>query len=92
VEERPERRVGEADVVFVVVTLGEVDRGIGDLARLGQGGLVVVAIQHLAAPAEPDAAALTQGRAHGDRKAAFGAGTRLLYGGDTIGNDDQAAQ
>src|SRR3546814_9274946 len=36
VKQRPERRVGEADVVLVVVPLGEIDGGVGDLAEIGR--------------------------------------------------------
>src|SRR3546814_4530542 len=67
VKQRPERRVGEADVVLVVVPLGEIDGGVGDLAGFGDGRLAIVVRRDLAAPAEPGAAALPEGGAHRDR-------------------------
>src|SRR3546814_8847264 len=71
-------RVGEADVVLLVVPLGQVDCRIGGLAGLRDGRRAAVGLDDLAAPAEPDAAALPQGCAHGDRQAALGARPRLL--------------
>src|SRR3546814_1502865 len=78
VKQRPERRVGEADVVLVVVPLGEIDGGVGDLAGFGDGRLAIVVRRDLAAPAEPDAAALPEGGAHRDRQATLGPRPRLL--------------
>src|SRR3546814_11674638 len=49
VKQRPERRVGEADVVLVVVPLGEIDGGVGVLAGFGAGRLAIVVRRDLAA-------------------------------------------
>jgi hypothetical protein len=87
-EYRPERRVGVAVVIFVVVGLLEVDGDDGDVIDAVAFQLAGECGRTLAAPAEPQRRSGAQGRAQRDGKAA-GAG-RVLGCGDTIGYDDKA--
>src|SRR5690606_16694976 len=91
VEERPERPVGIAVIIFVDVLLLEVDRRGGDAVLAMQVDLAGEFLGLLARPAEPDAAILPERGGEGDRKAALRAGTARLRRRDTVGDDDQAA-
>jgi len=91
VEDRPEHAVGIADVEGVVILPGQVHRH-----QLDRSGLVRVqrrafggrAFDQLAAPAEPEAAAVVQDLAQRHRQAA---GRGLARIGHAVGDDDEAA-
>ena len=63
VQQRPQRTVGEAVVVGVVLSAGEVDGDVLDPA-LGHLRRRAGGVDHLAGPAEPDAAVLGEGGLH----------------------------
>ena len=70
--------------------LVEVDGRKLDIALADNLRLRVAAISQLAAPAEPHAALVLQGRQDADREAAR-CRTFLLRHGDAIGNDDESS-
>ena len=90
VEQRPQRRIGIAVVIFLDLLLGEVDRPRGDAAIGLEMELVVGA--DLARPAEPDAAALFQRRGQRDRQPALRGGLLRAGRRHPVRDDDDAAQ
>ena len=62
VQQRPERPIGEAVVVLLVVGAGEIGGDVGDAAVLDGAALQIVAVGDAAAPAEPDAAVALEER------------------------------
>ena len=70
VEDRPERAVGVAEVVALVFGLGQVGEGEVDVALGEEPHAAGLALDGLAGPAEPDAAALGEGVAERHRQAA----------------------
>ncbi len=91
VKDRPEHAVGEAVVIFLDVVLRQVDEHIIDLVdldRLRFAGRLL--LRHLAAPAEPHAAAIFERRLDRDRHPAGERRTRGVGNRDAIGNDDQS--
>src|SRR3546814_6185003 len=73
-EERPERAVGIAVVIFRDVLRLEVDRRGGEAIGARHGQLAGEMLDLLARPAEPDAAMLAQRAVHRDREPALRAG------------------
>src|SRR6201993_5488538 len=59
-EQRPEHAVGVADIIFVIILPREINGGKGQLPGGGDTGLGTSRFLNLAAPTEPDAAALLQ--------------------------------
>ncbi len=59
-EQRPEHAVGVADIIFVKILPREIDGRKGQLPVGGDIGLGMYRFLNLAAPTEPDAAALLQ--------------------------------
>ena len=89
-EQRPERTVGEAVVIFLNVLLGQVHDG-GSHALIGLETQVVI-LTGLPRPAEPDAVLFPQRRRQSHRKAALRAAGPGRGGGlYAVRNDDQAA-
>ncbi len=83
VKDRPQRGVGEAAVILVVVTLVQRQRDIGDVADfLGVDGR---GRADLAAPAEPDASGLAQGIVDTDGQPS-GSHLARLDRRDSVGN------
>ena len=70
VAHRPERPVGKAVVEILEVALGEIRNRVFDVAEGVRLGLGLASLHGCAGPAEPQPAALLQGRVEGDRKAA----------------------
>jgi hypothetical protein len=84
-EDRPQHAIGIAAIVGVMVVLAQVQLGQGDAAGLAEAQFTLAgraAFDHLAAPAEPQAAGLLQGFAQGHRKSAGGG---LAWIGQAIG-------
>ena len=90
VEERPERTVGVAVVVLVVVVRGEVDGGDGEAVHLPEGD-GARAFAHLPAPAEPQPGMAPEGRVHGDREAALRPAVLPVRHAHPVGDDHEAA-
>src|SRR5690606_15171501 len=88
VQQRPQRPVGEAVVVGVMVLVRQVERGVLDVAVALAVELPVRVPDPFAAPAEPQAAVVGQRRAKRN-----GQSTRAVLVGqrDPIGDDHQAA-
>jgi len=88
VQKRPQRAVGEAGIEAAVLLLGQVDRGIGDAARLDQGGRGGRFAGDAAAPAEPHRPG------HEDVAQRDGEAARLghprLGDGNAVGDDYEA--
>src|SRR3546814_20402942 len=70
-EERPERAVGIAVVIFRDVLRLEVDRRGGEAIGARHGQLAGEMLDLLARPAQPDAAMLAQRAVHRDREPAL---------------------
>ena len=89
VEDRPERAVGVAEVVAVVLGLGQVGERVVDVALGEEADAAGFALDRLAGPAEPDAAALGErvGQRHRKAAGARGAGRR-----DAVRGDDQSSR
>ena len=89
VEHRPERAVGVAEVVAVVLGLGQVGEREVDVVLGEEPDPAGLALERLARPAEPDAAALGQrvGQRHRQTAGARGAGR-----GDAVRGDDQSSR
>ena len=90
VEDRPERAVGVAEVVALVLGLGQVGEGELDVAFGEEPDAAGLALDGLAGPAEPDAAAALRQRLldrHRQPAGARGAGAR-----DAVRGDDQASR
>ena len=88
VEQRPQRAVGVAVIIFLDVLLLEVDRRRRHAVLALEIDVAGEVVGPLARPAEPDAAILAQRRGQRDGEPAL----RAAAGGDAVGNDDQAAQ
>ena len=86
-EERPERGVGEAVVVLLVVAFAEVHGGAAEPSALGHAHGLVGSGGDLAAPAEPDAPGAPQSGEHGDGQTARG-GLALVDRRHAVRNDD----
>ncbi len=69
-KERPQRPVGMTQIIELVLGRREIDGRIGNLAARRETRRIGRLFDDFAAPAEPDAAALAQGLAHGNAKAA----------------------
>src|SRR5262249_20099404 len=92
VEERPQRAVGVAVVVFLDVLFFEIDGGERHPVGALRGELAGLGRRRVAAPAEPDAGIFAQRRRdrHGEAalaRRAFGA----AGGRDAVGDDNEAA-
>src|SRR3546814_9942217 len=88
-EQRPERLVGIAVIIFVDVLLLQIDgRGL-DPFILRKADLSGEILRDLARPADPDAPAFPEGLGKRDGQAALVAG--LGRATDPVGNDYQAA-
>ena len=90
VEHRPERAVGVAEVVAVVLGLREVGEREVDVVLGEQPDPAGLALEHLARPAEPDAAAAL-GQRVGERHRQA-AGARGAGRGDAVRGDDQSSR
>ena len=88
-EQRPERRVGEAVVILLVVAFAEIHGGAGKPSALGQLHGLAGNVDDLAAPAEPDTPGTSQRGKHGDGQTARG-GPSFVYRRDPVRNDDDA--
>ena len=90
-EQRPQRPVGIAVVVFVDILGLQIDQGDGDpraILHLQRAGEM---FDRLAGPAEPQAVVFPQGRRQGHGQTAGRACGGVPGRGHAIGNDDQAA-
>src|SRR3546814_20071893 len=91
-EERPERAVGIAVVIFLDVLRLEVDRRGGEAIGARHGQLAGEMLDLLARPAEPDAAMLAQCAVHREREPALRAGRpAALVDRYAVRDDDQPA-
>src|SRR3546814_16158703 len=91
-EERPERAVGIAVVIFLDVLRLEVDRRGGEAIGAGHGQLAGEMLDLLARPAEPDAAMLAPRAVHPDREPALRAGRAAdLVDPNAVSDDAQPA-
>ena len=90
-QQRPQRAIGIAQVVILIVRRVQIDRGEGDIALLEDRRLFRPGFADLARPAEPDAAVGFQGFA---QRRFQSAGPPRTGGGDadTIRDGDQSAQ
>ncbi len=91
VEQRPERAVGVAVVVFLDILRFEVDRGSGDAVVALHVEVAGELLGFLSGPAEPDAAMFAQGgvERHGEPPLRPGGACRL-GDGDPVRDDDQS--
>ncbi len=88
VQQRPQRTVGEAEVVAVVLVGAEVDGGQRKAVEGAHLGPATGALDDATAPAEPQAAVVLERRHHpGGEPTRAGARVR---GGDAIRDHDQA--
>ena len=88
-KQRPERRVGEAVVILLVVAFAEIHGGAGKLSASGQLYGLAGRVDDLAAPAEPDTAGAPQRGKHRDGQTA-GGGPAFVDRRDPVRNDDDA--
>jgi hypothetical protein len=72
VHARPQHAVGEAEIIFLAIGVGQVDLLVADAAAHHRVRGAVRLLHDRAAPAEPDAAALAQRVAQRHRQAAGG--------------------
>ena len=91
VKKRPERGVGEAVVILLVVAFAEIHAGAGHPPALGQVHGLVGDGDDLAAPAEPDAPGAPERGKHGDGQTA-GGGPALVDRRDPVRNDDHSVR
>src|SRR5277367_2758174 len=91
VTERPERAVGVADIVGIVVRRRQIERGISDLASGDDLRMFARLVGHLAAPPEPYPAGALQGLPQRDRETSR-PGEALARQGDPVGDDYEPRQ
>ena len=90
VEQRPQRAVRVAVIIFLDVLLRQVDRRGGDAAVGAETD--VAGLARLARPAEPDAVMFAERRGERDGEPALRAALFRAGRLDAVGDDDEAAQ
>ena len=88
----PKSPIGESEVIFVDVALGEIGHREGDTPDLPYvEGVRINCRAGIARPAEPDPAMLLEGRVERDGEAAWAGSRAASRNGNAIGDHDQTA-
>jgi hypothetical protein len=92
VKQRPQRGIGIAVVIFVDISVREIDGRRGDALVALRRNLIVLVVAFGARPAEPDALVVAQrGIERAGQTALSACGTSGLRNGDPVRNDDELA-